>query len=183
MKYKNAIVMKIAPFGMDHPERTVPARRTMFGRMLGWSGFIALATVCASAYSATAATFVPLGVGALPSGELVESFQFTLGPGESVPWHFHPGPLYGIIVSGTLTEDEGCGNNLNVFKAGSAFSETAGRVHRVFNYGVDPVTIVFTGIFPACYGNYNITIFVADGPRCEGSSGKAHLEKIPACAP
>jgi len=183
MKDNNAIVTKIAPFGMDDTGRAIPAKRMMLGRILGWSGFTALATVCALACSAKAATFVPLGVGALPSGEFVESFQFTLNPGESVPWHFHPGPLYGIVVSGTLTEDEGCGNDLNVLKAGSAFSETAGKVHRVFNYGTGPVTIVFTGIFPPCYGNYNITIFVPDGPRCEGNSGKAHLEKIPACAP
>src|SRR5262249_8476595 len=103
--------------------------------------------------------------------------------GESVPWHFHPGPLWGIIVSGTPTEDEGCGGNLNVYQAGSAFSETPGRVHRVFNYGTEPVVIVFTGITPACFKDYNLTIFVPDGPRCEGQRGKAHLEKIPSFDP
>ena len=40
----------------------------------------ALAAVLGWSHSSGAATFVPLGVGALPSGELVESFQFTLNP-------------------------------------------------------------------------------------------------------
>ena len=178
MKYNNIITSEL-----DNTNGAGTKRSTILKACLKVFGGAALATVLGWSYSSGAATFVPLGVGALPSGELVESFQFTLNPGESVPWHFHPGPLYGIIVSGTLTEDEGCGSDLNVFKAGSAFSERPGRVHRVFNFGTDPVTIVFTGIFPACYGNYNITLFVPDGPRCEGDSGKAHLEKIPACAP
>ena len=64
--------------------------------------------------------------------------------------------------------------------AGSAFSETPGRVHRVFNYGTEPVVINFAGLFPPCYANYNSTIFV-DGPRCEGNSGRSHLEVIPPC--
>jgi hypothetical protein len=109
-------------------------------------------------------------------------FQVTFAPGEAFPWHFHPGPLWGVIVSGTLTEDEGCGTALNVYPAGSAFSETPGRVHRVFNNGTEPVVINFTTVVPPCYANYNSTIFV-DGPRCEGNSGRSHLEKIPPCVP
>ena len=116
----------------------------------------------------------------MPSGQIVSMFQVTFDPGESFPWHFHTGPLWGVIVSGTLTEDEGCGTPLNVYPTGSAFSETPGRVHRVFNYGTVPVVINFTSIAAPCYANYNITIFV-DGPNCEGASGRAHLEKIPAC--
>lgn len=145
-----------------------------------WFGCIGLATGLFCSQSAEALTFVPLGEGTLASGQIVSMFQVTFAPGESFPWHFHPGPLWGIIVSGTLTEDEGCGTPLNVYLAGSAFSETPGRVHRVFNFGTVPVVINFTTIVPSCYANYNSTIFVS-GPNCEGASGKSHLEKIPAC--
>jgi quercetin dioxygenase-like cupin family protein len=116
--------------------------------------------------SAMALDFMPLGEGALPSGSYVEDFQFTILPGETVPWHYHPGKIYGVIVSGTLTEDHGCGEPLGQLSAGSAFIEQAGAIHQVFNYGTEPVVIVFTFIVPAANKDYNgITLFV-NGPRC-----------------
>jgi len=143
-------------------------------------GTLLLALGLLSANIASAFDFVPFGEGTLPTGEIVSMFQVTFAPGESFPWHFHPGPIWGVIVSGTLTEDEGCGTALNVYPAGSAFSETPGRVHRVFNYGTEPVVINFAAVLPPCYANYNNAIFV-DGPRCEGTSGRSLLEKIPPC--
>jgi len=143
-------------------------------------GTLLLALGLLSANIASAFDFVPFGEGTLPNGKIVSMFQVTFAPGESFPWHFHPGPLWGVIISGTLTEDEGCGTALKVYPAGSAFSETPGRVHRVFNYGSEPVVINFTAVVPACYANYNSSIFV-DGPRCEGTSGRSLLEKIPPC--
>ena len=143
-------------------------------------GILLLALGLLSANIASAFDFVPFGEGTLPSGDIVSMYQVTFAPGESFPWHFHPGPIWGVIVSGTLTEDEGCGTALNVYPAGSAFSETPGRVHRVFNYGTEPVVINIAGVFPPCYANYNSNIFV-DGPRCEGGSGRSHLEPIPPC--
>jgi quercetin dioxygenase-like cupin family protein len=131
---------------------------------------------------ASAFEFVPFGEGTLPNGKIVSMYQVTFAPGESFPWHFHPGPLWAVVVSGTITEDEGCGTALNVYSADSAFSERSGRVHRVFNYGTEPVVINFAGVFPPCCANYNSSIFV-DGPRCEGTSGRSHLEKIPPCVP
>ena len=115
--------------------------------------------------------------GALPSGDLVQSYQVTLDPGDVFPWHYHPGVVYAVIVSGTLTEDEGCGRQFQTVNAGSAFSETPGRVHEVFNLGSVPVVITVTLVVPPAYSGNNSNIFVA-GPRCEGNSGKSHLEKI-----
>jgi len=143
-------------------------------------GTLFLALGLLSANIASAFDFVPFGEGTLPNGKIVSMFQVTFAPGESFPWHFHPGPLWGVIISGTLTEDEGCGTALKVYPAGSAFSETPGRVHRVFNYGTEPVVINFTAVVPPCYANYNSSIFV-DGPRCEGTSGRSQLEQIPPC--
>ena len=149
--------------------------------MSAWSvlgAAIVACTLCGLPSSAKALGFVPLGEGALPSGNLVQNFQFTIDPGESVPWHYHPGSIYGVIVSGTLTEDEGCGQPVKAISAGSAFFEETGKVHQVFNYGTGPVVIIFTFIVPPSYAGYTGTIFV-DGPRCEGKSGRSHLESPP----
>jgi quercetin dioxygenase-like cupin family protein len=157
------------------------ANERRFGKLRSiWLVGIGLAAGLFGSQSARGLSFLPLGEGILPSGDIVSMFQVTFAPGEAFPWHFHPGPLWGVIVSGTLTEDEGCGSMLNVYPAGSAFAETPGRVHRVFNNGTVPVVINFTSIAAPCYANYNITIFV-NGPHCEGASTKSHLEKIPAC--
>jgi quercetin dioxygenase-like cupin family protein len=117
--------------------------------------------------SATAAPlFEPFGEGVLPSGKYVENFRFTIHHGETVPWHYHPGKIYGVIVSGTLTEDKGCGQPVSTITSGSAFSETAGAIHRVFNYGNEDVVIIFTFIVPPSYAGYTGTIFI-NGPRCD----------------
>ena len=126
-----------------------------------------------------ALTVTPISQGDLPGGEVISVVQFTIDPGESIPWHFHTGPGWGTIVTGTLTEDEGCGTSLNTIDAGSSFSETPGRVHRVFNLGSGPVVLTWVEIYPGCDPNGG-TAFVT-GPRCEGQSGRSHLEKIPDC--
>ena len=110
--------------------------------------------------------FEPLGEGVLPSGKFVQNFWYTIHPGETVPWHYHPGRIYGVIVSGTLTEEKGCGRPVEAISAGSAFTEAPRAIHRVFNYGTEPVVIVFTFIVPPSYAHYTGTIFVA-GPRCD----------------
>ena len=162
-------------------------RRTAQNQLRTWKTRFArfgcaatLVTGLLSSQSVEALGFVGFGEGTLPSGQIVSMYQVTFAPGESFPWHFHAGPLWGVIVSGTLTEDEGCGTALNVYPAGTAFSEIPGRVHRVFNFGTVPVVINFATIMPSCYGNYHDTILVED-PNCEGDSGQSHLEKIPSC--
>ena len=110
--------------------------------------------------------FEPLGEGVLPSGKFVQNFWYTIHPGEAVPWHYHPGRIYGVIVGGTLTEEKGCGRPVDTITAGSAFTEAPGVIHRVFNYGTENVVIVFTFIVPPRYAGYTGTIFV-NGPRCD----------------
>jgi quercetin dioxygenase-like cupin family protein len=146
--------------------------------ILGWLG---LAAGLSWAQPAAALSAIPISQGQLPSGEIISIIQLTLDPGDTVPWHYHTGPGWGTIVSGTLTEDEGCGTTLNVYVAGSAFAETPGKVHRVFNYGNVPLVLTWTEIYPGCDPDGG-TVFV-DGPRCEGSSGRSHLEKVVVCAP
>jgi hypothetical protein len=105
--------------------------------------------------------------------------QLTLNPGEVVPWHYHPGTGLRVVLSGTLTEDEGCGNPMVAHPAGSAFEEVPGHVHQVFNLGSDPVVVLRTDILPSCYKDHG-TIFVS-GPSCEGDSGRSKLEPVAPC--
>ena len=84
---------------------------------------------------ASAADFLPLGEGVLPSGKYVQDYKYTLYPGEGVPWHYHPGPVYVVVIGGTITEDEGCGKPLNTYTVGTAFSEAPRAIHQVFNHG------------------------------------------------
>ena len=129
----------------------------------------ALFTIVAGGLSsaAMALDFMPFGEGALPSGNYVEDFQVTLAPGEAVPWHYHPGRVYAVIVAGTVTEEHRCGKPVETFGVGSAFTEAPGAIHRVFNYGTEPLVIVLTFIVPPAYKDYNgINIFVT-GPHCD----------------
>jgi quercetin dioxygenase-like cupin family protein len=115
---------------------------------------------------ARAAVFDPLGEGVLPSGKFVQDYKYTLYPGETVPWHYHPGQVYVVVVSGTLTEERGCGRPAEIHTPGSAFTESPGVIHRVFNLGTEPVEIIVTAIVPPRYAGYQSTILV-NGPRCE----------------
>jgi hypothetical protein len=47
-------------------------------------------------------------------------------------------------------------------------------IHRVFNYGSEPVVIVLTYIVPPAYAGYKGNIFV-NGPHCEDDD-KSDLE-------
>ena len=58
----------------------------------------------------------------------VEIQAFTLNPGENVPWHYHKGLSYVVLVQGNLAEQEltrdgGCATP-HIFKHRAAFVET-----------------------------------------------------------
>ncbi len=130
--------------------------------------------------SASALSITPISQGTLPTGQILVVVQINLDPGDAFPWHYHTGPGWGTIVSGSLIEDEGCDNALNPLSAGSSFSEIPGQVHRVFNPGPSPTIMTWVEIFPGCDPNAG-TVFV-DGPGCEGNSGRSHLESVPSCS-
>ena len=132
------------------------------------------------AASGRAGLFEPTAVAKTDDGQWVEQYTYTVYPGESVPWHYHPGWLAIIISSGTLVEDRGCGAPLETHAVGTAFTESPGVVHSVVNNGSAPAVLLISGVLPSCYGNYKDTLFV-DGPRCEGDSQRSHVERAPAC--
>ena len=61
-------------------------------------------------------------------------FQVNVPHNAASTWHYHPGPLYGVVRQGTLTVDLGCGK-VKDFPAGTAFHVPAGVVHQVSNMG------------------------------------------------
>jgi quercetin dioxygenase-like cupin family protein len=98
---------------------------------------------------------VRLALGTISSSELfngspadVAVSQITMQPGDTIPWHYHPGLAYVILKSGTVTEDNGCGGS-EVFTAGQAFEEPFPRVHQVRNTGSVPAELYATIIVPA----------------------------------
>jgi quercetin dioxygenase-like cupin family protein len=142
-------------------------------------GLLTLLVALLSSRPTQAETVTPLGTGQLPSGDFIVMTQLTLNPGESVPWHYHLGTGLRVVLSGTLTVDDGCGNPLAAYAPGTAFEEAAGHVHRIFNLGTDPVVVLRTDLLPSCYLHQG-TIFVT-GPDCEGNSGRSHLEPVQPC--
>jgi quercetin dioxygenase-like cupin family protein len=142
-------------------------------------GLLTLTMALLSSRPTQAETVTPLGAGQLPSGDFIVMTQLTLNPGESVPWHYHLGTGLRVVLSGTLTVDDGCGNPLAAYAPGTAFEEAAGHVHRIFNLGTDPVVVLRTDLLPSCYLHQG-TIFVT-GPDCEGNSGRSHLEPVQPC--
>jgi quercetin dioxygenase-like cupin family protein len=129
---------------------------------------------------AHAFSFNPIGLGQLPNGEWVEQYTVTFDPGEVFPWHFHPGFVAAIMVTGELTEDHGCGEAPIVHSEGEAFTEKPGAVHMVTNEGTVPATVAVSGTLPQCYGDFHDSIFV-DGPTCNGKSGQSKILRVPPC--
>lgn len=141
---------------------------------------LSLALTLGFAWSARADLFEPTAIAQTSDGQWVEEYTYTLYPGESVPWHYHPGWLGIIIASGTLVEDRGCDAPLETHPAGTAFTEPPGVVHSVVNNGTAPVVLLISGVLNACYGGFNDALFV-EGPRCKGGSHRSHIERVPAC--
>jgi quercetin dioxygenase-like cupin family protein len=109
-------------------------------------------TVCA--ITAYAVTSVRVAFGTIPFSEAfngpadVVINQITMQPGETIPWHYHPGRAYLIVKSGTLTKDDGCGGS-ELLTAAQAFEEPIPHVHQVRNTGTVPAEFFVTFIVPA----------------------------------
>jgi len=49
-------------------------------------------------------------------------------------WHYHPGYVYNVVMQGTITIEDGCGQIRHSSK-GQAFETSEGRVRRAYNLG------------------------------------------------
>jgi len=116
----------------------------------------------------------------LPDGEVVEQYTFTLCPGEETGWHYHQGNIWVVVISGTLTEDRGCNQPLEVHNAGTAFAELPGVVHNVTNSGNAIATVAVQGVGPSCTAGFN-DLVPLNGPVCDKSGNNPKRVKDPDC--
>ncbi|WP_236794618.1 cupin [Amycolatopsis sp. GM8] len=69
--------------------------------------------------------------------------EITLAPGGSTGWHYHPGPVHGLVKQGVLTHNESdCGVD-GLYHRGQPISEESGPgyVHIGRNLGSTPVVL------------------------------------------
>ena len=66
--------------------------------------------------------------------------ELTLKPGEALPLHFHPGHVFIAVKSGTLTVEDGCGEQKKL-TSGQGLEKWNGRVHRGKNVGATDVMV------------------------------------------
>ena len=107
---------------------------------------IGLAVLMISAV-ATYAAIIPviLGTGVnadapLVSGPATVTFRhLTTTPGDIGAWHYHPGYVHNVVMSGAMKIEDGCGE-APTYSAGQAFETSEGRVHRAINEGTVDAT-------------------------------------------
>jgi len=120
-----------------------------------WKRLVILVASCVALTGIQAYSSVSeiIAVGTIPHSELFDGpatvtvRKLTIEPGEILAWHHHPGRAYNVVLSGTLTAEDGCGGE-EVLTAGQSFEEVSGRIHRAKNLGTVPVVVINTFIVP-----------------------------------
>jgi len=69
--------------------------------------------------------------------------KMTIPANTALPWHTHPFPNAGYVLSGQLTIEDKASGKKKTFKAGEAFTESVDDVHRGVT-GKDPAVLVIT---------------------------------------
>lgn len=125
------------------------------------AGTLALAASPSSAVGSAAGggepVVEPLTEGLAPEGVSIQAEgrtdvvqrAITIPPGGTTGWHYHEGPLLGVVESGTLTRTlEDCA--VEVSGPGDALVEPhgAGHVHVGRNLGSEPVVLYATYVVP-----------------------------------
>lgn len=69
--------------------------------------------------------------------------EITIAPGGSTGWHYHPGPVYGLVRQGTLTHNGPDCSLDGVYRPGQTIAERSGPdyVHIGRNTGTVPVVL------------------------------------------
>lgn len=99
-----------------------------------------------------AATTIIIAVGTIPHSEVLNGpatvtlRTISFAAGEVGTWHYHPGPLFNVVTRGTVTVEDGCGEERS-FTVGQAFEE-GGRVHRPKNLGTEATFAHQTFVVP-----------------------------------
>ena len=69
--------------------------------------------------------------------------KVTIAPHTKLPWHTHPFPNAGYVLSGTLTLHDKASGKTRVVHQGEAFAESVNDVHRG-EAGDEPVVLLIT---------------------------------------
>ncbi|TQR84747.1 cupin domain-containing protein [Mycobacterium hodleri] len=69
--------------------------------------------------------------------------EITIAPGGTTGWHWHPGRIFGVVRSGTLTHNFADCSIDGVYSAGAPITEGSGadHVHVGRNLGFEPVVM------------------------------------------
>jgi len=91
-----------------------------------------------------------------PKGHPAEVSILTveIPPGKQTGWHKHPVPIFGYVLSGTLTVQFADGTK-KIFHAGDALAEAVNVLHNGTNQGTDTVKLL---IFVAGEKNVPFTV-------------------------
>ncbi|EFL37175.1 cupin 2 domain-containing protein [Streptomyces viridochromogenes DSM 40736] len=76
--------------------------------------------------------------------------EITIPAGQATGWHYHDGPVYGVVKQGTLSHfDSDCGSD-GVYTPGSAIQEASGpgNVHIGRNLGDTPLVLEVLYVLP-----------------------------------
>lgn len=75
----------------------------------------------------------------------IATATFELEPGDSFPWHVHPGPvLVSVVGGGELSYVRARDCVVRPYAAGAVFLEPGPQRHTAFNQGTETVTLVGT---------------------------------------
>jgi len=111
---------------------------------------VSLAAVASSLGSAATASATPsAGVDArilshaTVGGHDYVTKEITIAPGGTTGWHWHPGRIFGVVRSGTLTHDFADCSVDGIYSAGAPITEGSGpdHVHVGRNLGFEPVVM------------------------------------------
>ncbi|WP_394618505.1 cupin [Lentzea sp. JNUCC 0626] len=69
--------------------------------------------------------------------------EITIAPGDSTGWHYHPGPVKGVVTKGVLTHNDSDCSIDGVYRPGGFISESSGTsyVHIGRNLGSSPLVL------------------------------------------
>jgi quercetin dioxygenase-like cupin family protein len=70
--------------------------------------------------------------------------KLVVAPYSALPWHTHPQPNTGYILSGALTLQDRATGKTKTVRAGQVFAETVDQVHRGVNTGNVPTVVLLT---------------------------------------
>lgn len=91
----------------------------------------------------------------------------TIAPGGATGWHFHPGNVFGVVRSGTLTHYRADCTVDGVYPKGSTITEASGPgyVHEGRNEGTEPLVMWVLYANPADPPDLPLVVDAAD-PGC-----------------